>query len=88
MFQKSAPKTIDELVAKVTQAFEEYPVERSNRVFLTHQSCMKEIMKERGSHHYAIPHMKISVLQKNGVLPVALACDPELVQQANEFVNV
>ena len=88
MFQKSAPKTVDELVDKVIQAFEEYPVERSNRVFLTHQSCMKEIMKEKGSHHYAIPHMKKSVLGNNGVLPIALECDPEIVQQANVFVNV
>jgi AraC-like DNA-binding protein len=88
MFQKSSPKNIDDIIAKVNEAFQQYPEERSNRIFLTHQTCMMQIMKEKGSHHYSIPHMKKQALEKNGVLPERLQCDLNLIEEAREFVNV
>lgn len=35
LFQKGTPNNIEQIVAKVDQAFRDYPVERANRIFLT-----------------------------------------------------
>jgi len=42
------PKTLDEIVQKVEQAYWNYPDGRANRIFLTLQGCLREIMKEKG----------------------------------------
>jgi hypothetical protein len=64
-----------------------YPVDRANRVFLTQQSCMMEIMKHNGGQHYNIPHMKKKTLEQQGILPISLVCTPALYNQAVQFVN-
>lgn len=87
MFQKSSPSNVEDIVAKVIQAFDEYPIDRSNRIFLTHQSCMREILRQKGGQHYAIPHLKKQSLERNGVLPVRLQCDPEVVNKAIVYIN-
>jgi len=49
LFQTSGmPKTLDEIVQKVEQAYWNYPDGRANRIFLTLQGCLREIMKEKG----------------------------------------
>jgi hypothetical protein len=48
LFERGTPNNIDEIVATVQKAFDEYPVDRANRIFLTQQGCMKEIMKHKG----------------------------------------
>jgi hypothetical protein len=58
LFYKGTPKNIEKIVEKVDKAFCEYPANRSNRIFLTQQSCMIEIMKQNGGQYYNIPHMK------------------------------
>ena len=61
---------------KVQQAFDEYPSERSNKIFLTLQACMCEVL----------PHMRKAVLQRLGDLPVALQCAASIVSEAIEFL--
>jgi hypothetical protein len=75
------------VVLKVEQAWNEYPAERSNRVFLTHQTCMVEVMKLMGEHRYKIPHIRKGVLQSLGILPEVLNVDPAIVNVAREYVN-
>jgi hypothetical protein len=58
LFEKSSPSNIQEIESNVIKAYLEYPVDKSNRVFLTLQGCMIEIMRAKGGQHYAIPHMK------------------------------
>ncbi|WZZ62022.1 hypothetical protein YC2023_062129 [Brassica napus] len=41
---------------------------------------MCEIMKIGGLNKYKIPHMKKSVLEKDGLLPKRISCDAMLVQ--------
>lgn len=77
---KEAPKTIDELVSAVERSFEAFSAVQSNRVFLTLQSCMIEIMKTRGSNNYKIPHIKKAILQREGQLPTQMKCDPSIVE--------
>ncbi|KAG2634225.1 hypothetical protein PVAP13_2NG155506 [Panicum virgatum] len=87
LFQRSGmPKTIDEIVQKVEAAYWNFPVGRSNRVFLTLQGCLREILKEKGGQHYPVPHMKKATLERLGILPKTLSCDPTIVQEAIEFL--
>jgi len=78
LFEKGTPNNIDGIVAKVNQAYQEYPVQRANRIFLTQQGCMMEIMKHNGGQHYNIPHMKKKTLELQGCLPTTLSCPLQL----------
>ena len=80
------PKTIDEIVNKVQAAYWNFPVGWSNRVFLTLQGCLREILKEKGGQHYPVPHMKKAMLERLGTLPKTLSCDPTIVQEAIDFL--
>lgn len=83
---KKAPKSVDELVNAVVKSFEEYSVVLSNRIFLSLQLCMIEIMKARGSNKYSIPHMKKEMLERQGKLPRRMKCDPTLVQDVLDYL--
>ncbi|KAM3377922.1 hypothetical protein P3S68_010335 [Capsicum galapagoense] len=72
-------KSIDDLVAAVIKAYEDFSTGKSNYIFLTLQSCMMEIIKVKGSHNYKIQHLSKDNLARKGQLPVQLKCDPELV---------
>ena len=61
---KESPTTVDELVNVVVKSFETFPTVKSNHIFMTLQLCMIEIMKEKGSHKYKIPHFKKAMLEK------------------------
>jgi hypothetical protein len=87
LFQRSGmPKKIEEIVEKVEAADWNYPADRANRIFLTLQGCLQEILKEKGGHHYPIPHMKKAMLERLGTLPKTLQCDPSVVQEAMDFL--
>ena len=86
LFQKSTPNNIDKIVDKVEKAFQEYPNERSNRIFLTQQSCMLEIMKHNGGQFYNIPHTRKKTLEMQGALPTSFQCPIDIYNQALEFV--
>ncbi|XP_060215627.1 uncharacterized protein LOC132642464 [Lycium barbarum] len=58
-----APLTIDELIEAVEKSFDEMEVHRLNHVFLTLQSCMVEVMKDKGGNNYKIPHMNKEKLE-------------------------
>ncbi|XP_059315736.1 uncharacterized protein LOC132066441 [Lycium ferocissimum] len=84
---KEAPKTIDELIDAVVNVYESFLSIRSNHIFLTLQSCMVEIMKEKGSKKYQTPHMKKEMLEKEGQLPIQLKCDPDLVEETLRYLG-
>ncbi|XP_059295716.1 uncharacterized protein LOC132049075 [Lycium ferocissimum] len=65
-----APTNIDELISAVEKSFNEMEVERLNHVFLTLQSCMVEVMKDKGGNNYKVPHMKKDMLEGQGNLPI------------------
>lgn len=88
LFHRSGmPQKLDEIVSKVENAYRNFPAGRSNRVFLTLQGCLREIMKEKGGQHYLVPHMKKGVFERLGQLPTTLSCDPAIVQEAMEFLG-
>lgn len=87
MFQKKMLNNLREIVTKVEAAFQEYHANKGNRIFLTHMACMREIIQQKGSIHYALPHIKKKVMERLGILPIRLIVEPEFVQAAIEHLN-
>lgn len=83
---KVCPKTVEELIHAVEKSFDEYCSRKVNRIFLTLQLCMQEIMKIGGSNKYKISHLKKGVLEREGRLPTQITCDPTLVQNVMNSV--
>ena len=78
---------MDKLIQNVITEYENYNPIILNRVFLTLQGCMIEVMKDGGGNRYKIPHMNKERLEALGMLPEALSCDSQLVQRAFELLN-
>ncbi|KAI3511819.1 hypothetical protein L1887_18977 [Cichorium endivia] len=74
--------TIDELVHAVKTAFERMESQQLNNVFLTLQTCMKEIIKVQGGNNYQIPHIGKNRLEREGNLPLQIECDQNLIDEA------
>ncbi|KAF0685537.1 hypothetical protein As57867_022523, partial [Aphanomyces stellatus] len=70
--RKSA-HTIDELVSNVARAFDEYPLERLDRTFLTLHACLIEVMRDSGDNTFKIPHQSKDKLARKGRLPLSAA---------------
>lgn len=71
----------------VEKSFEEFSTIKSNRIFLTLQMCMTEIMKKRGCHKYTIPHLNKESLERQKQLPTQLKCDATLVQNILQYLE-
>ncbi|KAE8820555.1 hypothetical protein D1007_01298 [Hordeum vulgare] len=87
MFHKKMPKTLAEIVQKVNESLAEYPHLKLNRIWLSHQACMREIIKHKGSIHYEVPHLRKQALERQGNLPVRLNIDKEYVEAAIDYLN-
>jgi hypothetical protein len=81
------PKTLPEIVSKVEQSLVEYEHLKLNRIFLSHQNCMRVVIKHKGSIHYDLPHMTRKALEGQGLLPVRLKVEKEFVDAAVEWLN-
>jgi hypothetical protein len=84
---KETPKTIDDLVAAVEKSFEIFPSDLGNKIFISLQTCMVEIMKTKGSNKFSVPHIKKDVMQRQGRLPVSIKCDSSLVEEVLDHLN-
>jgi len=83
-YQKPA-KTIDELIANVNESWDQMPNETINKVFLSLQACMIEVMKHGGGNRYKLPHIGKDKLSRQGQLPLRLECPLEIKQRAQEL---
>ncbi|XP_065847377.1 uncharacterized protein [Euphorbia lathyris] len=84
---KEAPNTIDELISAVVKLFEAFPCTKSDYIFLTLQLCMVEIMEEKGSQRYKIPHINKLMLERRGELPSQIKCDVALIQEVIQYLQ-
>jgi hypothetical protein len=73
-------RNLDELIRNVKNEFDNYDTDTLNRVFLTLQGCMIEVMKDGGGNTYKIPHMDKDRLEALGMLPKTLSCDRQLYE--------
>jgi hypothetical protein len=84
---RTTSRNMDELFANVINEYENYNHVLLNRVFLTLQGCMIEVMKDNGGNRYKIPHMNKERLETAGMLSKSLSCEREIVQKAIELLN-
>jgi hypothetical protein len=61
-----------QLIEHVKKAFDNYPKEKINHVWLTLQSCYNSIIDANGGNDYKIPHMGKERLERLGQLPAVL----------------
>ncbi|XP_076900093.1 uncharacterized protein LOC143554124 [Bidens hawaiensis] len=79
--------SIDELVSAVKMSFERMPSHELNKVFLTLQTCMKEIMKVRGGNNDKTPHIGKGKLERQGNLPLQIECDENLIYEVLSYLG-
>uniref|UniRef100_A0A8R7Q445 Uncharacterized protein n=1 Tax=Triticum urartu TaxID=4572 RepID=A0A8R7Q445_TRIUA len=63
-----APTTIKELIQGVQEEFDEYDAEKLNKIFLTLQTIMVEVMNHGGENTHKIPHLRKERLGRQGIL--------------------
>jgi hypothetical protein len=73
-------RNLDDLIRNVENEFQNYDPANLNRVFLTLQACMIEVMKDGGGNRYKIPHMDKDRLEALDMLPKRLPCDRHLYE--------
>ena len=82
-----APTTIKELIQGVQEEFDEYDVDKLNRIFLTLQTIMVEVMNYRGGNSYKIPHLRKERLERQGMLPPMIHFPREVYDNAMEILG-
>jgi hypothetical protein len=73
-------RNLDDLIQNVKREFDNYDPATLNRVFLTLQGCLIEVMKDGGGNKYKIPHINKDRLEALGILPKRLSCDRQLYE--------
>uniref|UniRef100_J3MSC0 DUF7769 domain-containing protein n=1 Tax=Oryza brachyantha TaxID=4533 RepID=J3MSC0_ORYBR len=74
------PTSLGDIIQAVHEEFEGYEVSKINRVFLTLQTCMNEVMKIQGGNRYKIP-MNKDGLEREARLPSSLACSASVYER-------
>ena len=76
LYQKTTPGNVGEIIAQVQQAYQAYDYRKINRIWLSLQCCLNEIIKHHGNNDYKLVHMQKDRLEREGQLPVTIAvCD-------------
>lgn len=83
---ESACSILDELVDAVKQAFYNISPSTLNKVFLSLQGCLIEILKFKGHNNFKLPHMGKDALIRVGQLPTHLEVEIEVVKEAINFL--
>ena len=73
-------KTIDDLIANVQQAFQDYDPVVLNRIWLSHQAVCDEILKDHGGNDFNLPHLQKEKLEKEGQLPRQLPVSDDALE--------
>jgi len=84
---RTTSRNMDELIQNVYIEYQNYNPILLNRVFLTLQTCMIQVMKDNGGNRYKIPHMNKDRLEALGMLPKSLNCDRQLYESVMESLN-
>ncbi|XP_057775076.1 uncharacterized protein LOC130994057 [Salvia miltiorrhiza] len=78
---------VDTLVNAVVSSFNELAPMTLNKVFLSLQGCMIEIMKVKGQNCYKLPHMKKDALLRQQLLPQCLEVPTDLVKETIAYLR-
>ncbi|XP_057791129.1 uncharacterized protein LOC131008257 [Salvia miltiorrhiza] len=77
----------DDLVKAVENSYAQLSPQTLNKVFLSLQSCMVEIMKQKGHNAYKIPHMGKDALMRANQLPRDLEVSMRLVEECLNYLK-
>ena len=69
---QEAPRNVGELITMVEDAHNDCSFRKMNRIWVTYQSVLNEIIQCNGGNDYHIPHMNKNKLEKEGKLPECL----------------
>ncbi|XP_057774928.1 uncharacterized protein LOC130993909 [Salvia miltiorrhiza] len=83
---ESVCTNVDTLVEAVKKSFDELSPTTLNKVFLSLQGCLTEILKVKGQNCYKIPHMGKGSLIRQGQLPNNLQVPHDLVNEAINYL--
>jgi hypothetical protein len=78
-------KTLDELMAAVEKAWEEYPADTLERIWGHQFECYRRILAYEGSKDYVGPHSGVRLRQNNGYEAIDLRCDVELIKSSKNL---
>ena len=84
MSDRLVSNNLDELINNMQHEYDAYDADKINRIFLTLQSCLIEVMKRGGGNDYKIPHMYKDGLERAGNLPNVLDCDREVYESITQ----
>ncbi|KAF0684492.1 Aste57867_23532 [Aphanomyces stellatus] len=84
---KSSARSIDELVANVARAFDEYPYERLGHTFLSLLACMVETLIRFGDNTYKVPHHSKVKNERVGNLRQNARCPRDVFLAAKAYLN-
>jgi len=77
LYHEAAPGDEFDMIKAVEKAYNDYPVNKINRMWLTLQSVCNEIIEHNGDNDYSIPHLRKEALEREGRLPKVLQVLPE-----------
>lgn len=80
LYCEESPSNELELIDAVQRSYQQYPAAQINRMWLTLQGCLNEILLSSGDNHYSIPHINKAKLEKEGKLPVVLPVAKDIRQ--------
>ncbi|XP_042051289.1 uncharacterized protein LOC121796523 [Salvia splendens] len=78
---------VDDLLSNVQSSFEELSAQTLNKVFLTLQTCLTEILKVEGGNGYKTPHINKDRLSRLGILPQTLEIEENVVKAAVTYLQ-
>ncbi|XP_010692740.2 uncharacterized protein LOC104905803 [Beta vulgaris subsp. vulgaris] len=84
---QSFPQNIDELIARVQDAYEFYDTEKIKFAWLELQYVITEILKDKGGNNYKNPHHGKAYLQRIGKLSENVEIEQSLLDEAVKYLN-
>ncbi|VFQ79421.1 unnamed protein product [Cuscuta campestris] len=82
---KTAPRSMRELITNVTMSYDQLIAQTLNNVFLTYQEVMSDVLKQKGGNDYKIPHMGKERLAREGLLPENIHVDAQVYEEVVQF---
>lgn len=85
---KKPATSMEGLIENIRQAFSDLHFTKIDRVFMSFQYVLNEILANSGGNRFRIPHVgKSSLLMKSGLLPTRITCDTIALETARSMIE-
>ena len=82
-----SPRTLNDLIRDVQEEFNGYDPHTLNKIWLSLQTCMTEVLNHSGGNGYKIPHVGKSTLEAQNRLPTTTWCPAKVYENALKAVE-